>query len=553
MRRNFFNTFVKNILYLFVGVLSLQCSKVTEQEQVPVTSVTLNYEQITLREGENAVLMATVSPYNADNQKVLWSSGNSAVASVYDGMVTALHPGTTTITAKSDDGGKTATCEVTVLSNIINVESVTLDRSSLELTVGEDYTFTPSINPSDATNKDVIWSSSDEKVAIVFNGVVKTLKTGVAIITVTTMDGKKTASCEVIVSEKVYAVESVSLDQSVLELTVGDDFTLKTTINPENATNKSVTWSSSDETVASVFLGHVTANNPGRTMITVTTEDGHKTASCEVIVSEKVYEVESVSLDQSSLVLTVGDEFILHAEINPRNATNKEVTWSSSDESAATVINGRICTVSPGQTIITVMTVDGLKTATCEVTVLPKPVEGISLNLNTAEIVKGNELMLYAIVTPDDATNKNVIWTSSNDYIATVKDGKVTAVNGGCATITATSADSNMTATCEVTVIVPVTGITMDTSDIRMLVNQTISLYAVVQPTDATNTSIRWSIDNTEVATISDNSITAIGIGTATITATTEDGGYSSQRTVTVVTKDVDPNGSDMNVTEEDF
>ena len=137
------------------------------------------------------------------------------------------------------------------------------------------------------------WSSSDETVAKVVGGKVTALKTGVAKITVTTSDSGKTAECTVTVIAKTYPVTGVALDMTSAELTEGDELVLTSTITPSNATNKNVTWSSSDETVAKVVGGKVTALKAGSARITVTTEDGGKTASCDVTVKPRVVNVTS--------------------------------------------------------------------------------------------------------------------------------------------------------------------------------------------------------------------------------------------------------------------
>ena len=267
---------------LAIGLLS--CTE--EPTPIAVTSITLDSTSMTLIEGDTQKLTATVSPSNAENKAVIWTSSNSAVASVKEGTVTALKVGEATITAKSDDGGKTATCKVTVNAKVYPVESVSLDKTSYEMTEGDEFTLTATVKPDNATNKNVTWSSSNTSVATVNNGKVTALKAGTATITVKTEDGGKTATCEVTVNAKVYPVESVSLDKAWCEMTEGDEFTLIATVNPENATNKNVSWSSSNTAVATVDNGKVKALKAGTTTITVKTEDGNKTATCEITVRE---------------------------------------------------------------------------------------------------------------------------------------------------------------------------------------------------------------------------------------------------------------------------
>ena len=363
-----------------------------EKEPLPVsvTNVALNVTSLELTEGDEASLTATVTPENATNKKVSWTSSDHNVATVSNGKVTAVKAGNATITVITEDGGKSATCEITVMAKVYSVESVSLDKTSVELTEGDDVTLIATVSPDNATNKTVTWNSSDETVATVANGKVTAIKAGTATITVTTEDGGKTATCEVTVVAKptepsepenpgnpeTVSVTNVSLDKTSVELAEGDDVTLIATVSPDNATNKTVTWNSSDETVATVANGKVTAVKAGTATITVTTEDGSKTATCEVTVNAKVYPVESVSLDKTSVELTEGDDVTLTATVSPDNATNKTVTWNSSDETVAIVANGKVTAIKAGTATITVTTEDGSKTATCEVTVKQKKVEG---------------------------------------------------------------------------------------------------------------------------------------------------------------------------------
>ena len=186
-------------------------------------------------------------------------------------------------------------------------------------------------------------------------------------------------------------VTSVTLDCNELTLIEGETVTLTATVAPENATNKNVTWSSSDETVATVDQsGKVTAVKAGEATITVKTEDGSKTATCAVTVNPKVYPVTGVSLDKTTITLTEGDAQTLVATVAPENATNKNVTWSSSDETVATVDqSGKVTAVKAGEATITVKTEDGGKTATCKVTV-KGAIEGINPGGSGADFNWGN-------------------------------------------------------------------------------------------------------------------------------------------------------------------
>ena len=374
---------IYRLFILLFWTMIVVCNSCTEEPaSVCVSSLTLDSTAMTLVEGDSQTLIATISPSNAENQKVLWSSSNSSVATVKEGVVTAIKPGSATITVKSDDGGKTATCEVTVNAKVYPVTSVSLSKSSATLTEGDEFTLTATINPNNATNKNVSWKSSNTSVATVSNGKVTAVKAGSATITVTTEDGGKTATCEVTVNAKVYPVTGVSLNQTSVSLTEGDDFDLTATVYPSNATNKKVTWSSSDTSVASVKNGMVVAIKPGTAIITVTTEDGNKTATCEIIVSERFYPVTGVSLNVTNATLTVGETLVLTATVLPSNATNKNLTWSSSKETVATVIDGKIHALTIGSATITVKTEYGKFSSTCNVIVKHVNSDSSDLDMN---------------------------------------------------------------------------------------------------------------------------------------------------------------------------
>lgn len=260
------------------------------------------------------------------------------------------------------------------------------------------------------------------------------------------------------------AVTGVSLDIFDLGLEVGQQVTLIATVKPDNATDKTVSWTSSDTKVAKVSDGTVLAVAVGKATITVTTKDGGKTATCTVTVMEPKPEtvaVTGVTLDKSTLNLEVGGTAKLTATVAPDNATNKNISWSSSDEAVAKVgTDGTVTAVTAGTATITVKTEDGEKTATCTVTVTaPAPVSttvtSVALSQATMSIAVGDVAQLTATVKPDSATDKTVTWSSDNTAVATVAaDGKVTGVKAGTANITATANDgSGKKATCKVTVV----------------------------------------------------------------------------------------------------
>lgn len=187
----------------------------SERQPIHVSSVSLDKASLSIQEGSTAQLTHTVLPEDADNKNVTWSSSNESVATVNNGVVTALIPGKATITVTTEDGSKTASCEVTVEKLPVHVSSVSLDKSALTLEVGSSETLTHTVLPEDADNKDVTWSSSNESVATINNGVVTAVSRGSATITVTTADGEKSATCSVTVEQHHNITTSSNDDVSI--------------------------------------------------------------------------------------------------------------------------------------------------------------------------------------------------------------------------------------------------------------------------------------------------------------------------------------------------
>ena len=417
---------------------------------VPVSSVSLNKTTLTLDKGDSGTLTASVLPKDATNQAVTWSTSSDAVATVdSNGKITAVGKGEATITATSaDNAAIKATCKVTVN---VPVTGVSLDKDEETLSINETLQLKATVSPKDASNSNVTWKSSNELVATVSDSGLVTAKekAGETTITVTTEDGAISATCKINV---VVPVTGVTLDKTTLALKVGESGKFTATVKPADATNKNVDWTASDESVATVDgEGNVKAVGEGTAVITVETVDGKKTDTCTVTVIK--VPVSSITLNKTEAELEEEDTLTLKATIAPEDASYNTVTWTSDNESVATVDeNGKVTAISVGTATIKA-TADG-KTAECTITVEKKviAVERITLNMTEAKMIVGREdLELKATVYPGNATYPTVTWKSSDEKVAKVdSNGKVTAVAAGEATITA-AADA-MEAKCVITV-----------------------------------------------------------------------------------------------------
>ena len=504
---------------------------------VAVESVTVSPQNLELKVGETATLTARIQPSNAQGT-LSWTSSNTAVASVANGTVTAVAAGSATITASA--GGKSASCQVTVKATqtVVEVESVTLDRHELTLKEGETNRLVATVSPSNATDKTISWATSNPAIVSVDKeGNVKGVAVGTA--TVAASHGNLSDACKITVTASAVPVTSISLDKTILALAEQDTYQLTATVKPDNATDKTVTWSTANAAIATVSdNGLVTAAAEGTT--TITAKAGDKTATCTVTVSKKVIPVTSVTLNKTSLALTEQETFQLSATVSPDNATDKTVTWSSSNTAVATVSsNGLVTAVQEGSATITAKAGD--KTATCTVTVSKKviPVTSFTFGDDWFYVEKDHTLQLPFQSSPTDA-NETLTWTSSApSYVSVDQNALVSGLKIG--TVTITVKGSLVNATCKVTCHYIPTGITLNATNLTMEVEDTFQMQGTVnkRPEDTTDYGISWSSADPSIAKISSNGlVTAVSPGTTTLRAGVY-GGVEAFCTVTVTKKTV--------------
>lgn len=257
---------------------------------VSVTNVSLSRSSVEMKEGSTFQLTASVYPNNATNRRVNWSSSNNSVATVDGyGLIQAKQAGTTTITCRAADGsGKYATCYVKVESDKVSVNAISLNKTSASLEVGETLQLIANVTPNSATNKSVEWSSNSNSVATVSSsGLISARSAGTAIITCKAKDGSgKTATCYVTVKEKVVPT-AIVLSQTKAVIVEGETLQLNATVQPANASDKSMSWMSDNTNVATVGAnGLVVAKSAGTANIIVTTAN-HLAAVCQLTVKAK--------------------------------------------------------------------------------------------------------------------------------------------------------------------------------------------------------------------------------------------------------------------------
>ena len=495
---------------------------------------------------------------------VSYASSAAKVATVDDsGLVTGLSKGSVTITAtvKTEKRTFKATIALKVLRRVESISvtenKLTVFQSTdsevahlfpaeegaaplrvLVLRLGANQTLQAVCEPADASSRKFTIASSDDSVVKVSGSTLKPQKAGQCDITVSSE-----LNPEVSVTYRALVVQPVTrLKLSAPEKTayVGGTLALSAAFTPANATIQSLTWQSANEKVATVDEnGVVTGISKGTASIRATARDGSgKYATFSVQVLQQP---QSVSLNESSLVISVGSAKTLRATVLPEKTNNKKVVWSSSDTTIATVNqSGRINPVSPGRCTITAACQDFPQlSASCEVEVR-QPVTRIAFTEKEVSVNVGSTLQVYWEISPANATVTDVSFSTNKENIATVSaGGLITAHKRGECYITVAAEDgSGKKARILVNVLQPVEGVHMKNDTLSVGVDESITATAELEPSDASNNRMTWHSADEHIATVKGSrnrpTITGQHWGTTTITGVTEDGGFTTTATVKV-------------------
>ncbi len=517
-------------------------------ENVPITWITLT-GKTGMVYNETAYIGYTITPSNASNKKLLWTSSNTSIATVdQNGKVTASKKtaGTTIITAAAQDGsGIKATLTLSVSKSVINVQSVTVTGRTL-IGVGETIQATATVAPSNAHNQVLYWVSDNPSVANVDQtGKVTAYSAGSAMISAIATDGTLVRGGYVVTVKNGYVKVTTVNASGKTELYPKAVSYSAYEIYPVNADDKTVSWTSSKPEVATVNeYGVVTALTVGTTAITATANDGSGVSgSYTVTVADNQVMVTKVNVSGKP-AMGIGEVQYLSYEIWPANATEKSVTWTSSNANVATVNQyGVVTGKALGQTVITATAIDGSKqSASFIVTVGSSTILVNRLEIyGKGALSVGETENLGWAVWPTNADNKSIAFTSSNAKVASVSEyGVVKAVAAGTARITAIALDgSGVTASYDVVVsnVAPVlvTYVGVDGRKSLMIGEVDYLAYEIL-PANASNKTVTFTSSNPAVVTVNQyGMVTAVGVGSAVLTATANDGSaVQASFTVTV-------------------
>ena len=509
-----------------------------ENPEIPETPKEVKVQQITLTPsassvvvGESLQITAKVLPENATNTTLKWkiTPENVLKPTAAPGQFTAQQVGEALVRAEAADGsGTTAECKVVVKPRL--VQSISLNATQKELIIGDSFTLTATLSPENATNRNVIWKLvSGDAITLSSDGVIQAKKVGEALVRAEAADGSGiTAECKVVVKPRL--VQAISLNATQKHLVVGEYFALTATAMPENATNRNVVWKLvSGDAISLSNTGVIQAKKVGEALVRAEAADGSGiTAECKVVVKPRL--VQAISLNATQKNLIIGDSFTLTATLSPENATNRNVVWKLVSGDAISLSNtGVIQAKKVGEALVRAEAADGSGiTAECKVVVKPRLVQAISLNATQKNLIIGDSFTLTATLSPENATNRNVIWKLvSGNAISLSNTGVIQAKKVGEALVRAEAADgSGITAECKV-VVKPrlVQAISLKLEKDTVAVGEHFTVTADVLPKNATNSTLQWSVsDPLLLKHLGAGSFEAQKTGSATITAQARDG-----------------------------
>ena len=529
---------------------------------VPVDKISVDETDLKMIKGDTYEVLTTLTgkPEGSTptDTKLIWSSSNENVATVDDaGIITAVDVGTATIMVRANN--PTADCEPVMINVTVRNKLMTInfEKTTAEVAVNSTADLNVIFNPLDNVEKKLHVHSSDESLVTVTQKLdddnnptpvlqLTGLKEGMAVITCYSDDLKGYAggidnpiSCIVTITKEVIPATDFAITPTSDTIKVGGTTQLTPIFTPENTSDKSVTYVSSDESVATVSAdGVVTGVRVGMAVIQCTATASGKTASCSITVEQAV----TLQLTPSSRELAKGHSFTIKKKVTPSTA-NAAADWKSSNSAIAKVTSaGKVTGKKYGSVNITCTLKNYDVSATCRVKVA-KLRSTVKLNKSSIRINIGQTYRLKKTVWTNGSKNPKVKFKSKNKRIASVgkTSGKIRGKRVGSTVITATTSDSvHAKAKCRVIVIRRATLIRLNKTYANCYIGKTLRLKASIKPKNASIKKVKWSSSNPKVASVlSNGKVTGISEGEVYITAKTTDGSNKKARCYVKVTEPV--------------
>lgn len=502
---------IKTFFFVLFACTVSFLSSCKKDEVVKVTEIFLNHYELNLEPGQTAQLTEAVLPVDAE-YKAVWISSDENVAKVSeDGLITALTEGEAEVRVLVDD--ISAVCKVTVKESVEEIK-IKLDPESKKIKAGMGFVIEATVTPA-GKYQELVWASSDDAVASVDKGTVTGVKPGTAVITASIGDVK--AECAVEVLDASSDVVIIDLNIKEKDLYVGESFELKATVTPVDR-EKDLKWKSSDENVATVDAeGMVKAVAEGNAQIIASIDDVEEI--CNVTV-KKVESDLTITIEPETKEIVIGSSFLIEATVEPYERKD-DLEWRSSDNSIATVApDGMVTAKAEGKAQI-IASIDDVE-AVCEVTVTAKSTSLVfTIDEDEIPLVMEEETSYSIRYTVEPVERMNdVVWKSSDPEIADFEydNNRIYAYKEG--QVTVTGEIDGIAKSIEVKVVAAPAEVTLDKTSATIQISETLQLNASVRPASAQDKPVVWSVDNSSVASVSDQGlVTGLAEGVAIIKA----------------------------------
>ena len=488
-------------------------------------------------------------PNIADARIYRWteSSRGRVISIDSTGTCIANATGNVTITAyiETSDGFSSTTrfsrtLRIRVTNRPTLAESLQLESDTMQISIGEQQVITYTLLPTNASQRELLWTSSDSSIAIAAGGVVRGIAVGMATIYAATTDGSNLIdSCFVQVSESGQMtdsvfVSSITISSETNTLFIGDTLQLTASITPLNATNTAVLWQSNNPDILHIdSTGRCIALSIGTVVVTAIAADGHGAIDSIEIEVEPIL-INQIVLNMAEANCFIGDTVLLTASLYPEEATTKLILWTSSDSSTVSVQDGACVALKEGTALITAYATDGSQVSSSCRFIINAPYatsiaicsEGSEQQLESLTLTIHDSISLQAVVQPSNA-RKDVIWESSDPNIISIENGLCRANQIGEADVICTTLDGSLlSAQCHVVVTpIYVEQIELSAASILLYVEENSKLTANVLPKDATIQTLIWSSSDESVVIVSnEGNLVGVAEGRATVTAAATDG-----------------------------
>ena len=500
-------------------------------QDVPVESISLNKDKFVVNINEKDIATVTFNPSNVTNKNVIWEVSDPEIVRVWNGEFRGLKEGKVTITAKTEDGGKTATCEVFVRDPNKNyVEQIVLPQSQYIINIDDAVDIEYSCLPNNSENTKLVWTTDNPEIIRVWDNRFRGLQEGVAEVIATTDDGTVEARCKVIVRDpnKTY-VEQINIEKEKYIIYENEAVDINYTCLPENSENTKLVWTTDNPEIIRVWDNRFRGLKEGTAEVIATTDDGTVEARCKVIVRDpnKSY-VEDIRFEKTSYIADIDEAIDIPFSYTPQNSVNAEFEWTTDNPDIIRVWGNRFRGLKEGTAEVIARTLDGSieKRISVEVKDFSKyKVEDIVLD-KTSYTVKVNEAVdIPFTYTPLYAGNAEFEWTTENPDIIRVWGNRFRGLKKGTAEVIVRTLDGSIEKRIQVEVKDDkVEKINLEQKQYTVNLNEAVDIPFTYTPSYATNAEFEWTTDNPEIIRVWGNRFRGLKEGTAEVIVRTLDG-----------------------------